>query len=160
MAGAFGIPIQSTGEDHTILARTLFGEARGEEPLGQIAVAWVIVNRALRAQKFAATYHARHPLFGDGTITSACQCEHNGIHQFSCWNTFDAGYRTMMAANAQALASMAAVAEKVLAGYVQNPIGNCTHYFNPHAVAKTPPWAVGKTPFAAIGHHLFFDNVE
>ena len=34
-----------TEKDRDILARTLWGEARGEELIGQIAVAWTIRNR-------------------------------------------------------------------------------------------------------------------
>jgi N-acetylmuramoyl-L-alanine amidase len=161
MAGAAVPPIDATGEDTSVLARTLFGEARGEEPGGQIAVAWVIVNRALKARAFAEEYHSRHPLFGDGTIAAACQSAYHGIHQFSCWNTSDPGYKRMISVGQSdpQYQAMLHVAVMVLSGRALNPIGDCTHYYNPHA-CPMPDWARGKAPFAAIGHHLFFNDVR
>jgi spore germination cell wall hydrolase CwlJ-like protein len=38
----------ATVRDRDILARTLYGEARGESFAGQIAVAWTIRNHAQR----------------------------------------------------------------------------------------------------------------
>ncbi len=35
-----------TTRDIDILARTVYGEARGESELDKLAVAWVVVNRA------------------------------------------------------------------------------------------------------------------
>ena len=37
--------MSATEKDRDILARTLWGEARGEGTAGQIAVAWTIRNR-------------------------------------------------------------------------------------------------------------------
>ena len=63
--------------DVDILARTIYGEARGEGLIGQQAVANVVLNRMSLADQ--------HPHFGDGTATAACQ----DPWQFSCWNKND-----------------------------------------------------------------------
>ena len=66
-----------TDNDIDTLARTLYGEARGESHTGKIAVANVVMNRVALASK--------HPHFGDGTAAGACKAP----WQFSCWNAAD-----------------------------------------------------------------------
>ena len=60
-------------DDLMIMAKTIWGEARGEGRNGQVAVAWVIRNRA------------EHGGWYGNTIRSVC------LHpfQFSCWNNND-----------------------------------------------------------------------
>ena len=66
-------------KDRDILARTLFGEARGEGLVGQIAVAWTIRNRV-----------------EDGKAKSWWGEGYAGVclkpYQFSCWNQNDLNY--------------------------------------------------------------------
>lgn len=62
-----------TAGDIDILARTIYGEARGEPWEGKIAVAWVVRNRAERGG-----------WWGD-TIREVCLKP----WQFSCWNETD-----------------------------------------------------------------------
>ena len=50
--------------DQDTMARTIYGEARGEGQAGMIAVANVILNRFSLWEK--------HPHFGNGTIESVC----------------------------------------------------------------------------------------
>ncbi len=66
-------------KDRDILARTLWGEARGESLAGQIAVAWTICNRVNDGK--AKSW------WGEG-YAGVCQkpC------QFSCWNKNDPNY--------------------------------------------------------------------
>ncbi|MBC8157732.1 MAG: cell wall hydrolase, partial [Alphaproteobacteria bacterium] len=56
-----------------IMARTVWGEARGEDEIGKIAVAHVIKNRA------------KHPKWWGKTIMEVCLKP----WQFSCWNKKD-----------------------------------------------------------------------
>ena len=61
----------ATDKDQDILARTLWGEARGEGVAGQIAVAWSIRNRvemdlhndgkSLGSGNFTVTWHGNIP---------------------------------------------------------------------------------------------------
>lgn len=53
-------------QDIDVVAWTLFGEARGEGRQGMVAVACVIVNRAMIAADYVDAHGDPHPLFGDG----------------------------------------------------------------------------------------------
>ena len=59
--------------DLMIMAKTIWGEARGESHNGQVAVAWVIRNRAERGGWWG------------NTIREVCLKD----QQFSCWNHND-----------------------------------------------------------------------
>lgn len=61
-----------------VMALTIYGEARGEPVEGQIAVGWVIKNRAVAWNK--------------GIIEVCVQPE-----QFSCWNENDPNYTPLVA---------------------------------------------------------------
>ena len=65
-------------EDVLALARTLWGECRGEPKIGQIAVAWVILNRAEQPGWWSKSHTEA---IMDDTIEAVCLCP----HQFSCW---------------------------------------------------------------------------
>ena len=137
-----------TSEDLEVMARTLWAEARGEPYEGQVAVAWVIRNRA--ADK-------RWPR----TIHQVCKQP----WQFSCWNgeiradLQDANYRAMLGADVGVRGFLRAfhVAAGVLTGDLESPVpaGTC-HY---HADSVSPSWAAGHTPCAAIGRHLFYRGI-
>jgi len=71
--------------DMETMARSIWGEARGECEEGQAAVAWVMRNRAQAARAFIARQKRAHPLFGDGTLVGACRAP----RQFSAWNPGD-----------------------------------------------------------------------
>ena len=68
-----------TEKDRDILARTLWGEARGEGPAGQIAVAWTIRNRVFDGKEKS--------WWGEG-YAGVCQKP----WQFSCWNRNSSDY--------------------------------------------------------------------
>ncbi|MFT8135469.1 hypothetical protein ACMYLZ_23150, partial [Salmonella enterica subsp. enterica serovar Enteritidis] len=69
----------TSDKDRDILARTLWGEARGEGQAGQIAVAWTIRNRVF-----------------DGKAKSWWGEGYAGVGlkpgRFSCWNKNDPNY--------------------------------------------------------------------
>ena len=67
------------------LARTIFGEARGEPIKGQEAVASVVLNRVKVAQARGGRYWWGHD------IISVCQKP----YQFSCWNKSDPSYQRL-----------------------------------------------------------------
>ena len=68
-----------TEKDRDILARTLWGEARGESLAGQIAVAWTIRNRVNDGKDKS--------WWGEG-YAGVCQKP----YQFSCWNRNDPNF--------------------------------------------------------------------
>src|SRR5688572_19754753 len=69
-----------------VLARTVWGEARGEGSIGMQAVACVVLNRVAVAESRAGYWWGN-------TIVQVCQKP----YQFSCWNKDDANYRRVMA---------------------------------------------------------------
>jgi N-acetylmuramoyl-L-alanine amidase len=153
----------ATGEDVEILALTVDGEAENQPFAGKLAVAYALVNRAHIAAAYAAKNNKPHPLFGVGSVGSACL----RAWQFSCWNT-DSGDRARMLLlsrdnpNRQVATAAALCA---VHGLMPNPIGGCTYYYNPKAVMHPPNWALSadgkiKAPKVVIGAHYFFDNVS
>lgn len=133
-----------TKHDLWILAQTMYGEARGEESLGKVAVAHVVLNR----QK----YHVR---WQGKSLANICKAP----FQFSCWNINDPNFSKLTNVMFETLgfSECLRLAIDVLANRYSSPIGKATHY---HAdTIATPKWAVGKEPFIKIGHHVFYENI-
>lgn len=132
-----------------ILARTLYGEARGEPVRGKEAVAAVVMNRVRRARAAGGTY------WWGGTVEEVCRRP----WQFSCWNAGDPNRTkiTTVAADNKVFQTCQRIARRALAGTLADPTGGATHY---HAKAANPPWARGKAPSAEIGGHLFYSDIE
>jgi N-acetylmuramoyl-L-alanine amidase len=145
-------------EDHNtdILARTIWGEARGEIMAGKIAVAWTIKNRAAIAAAYEKQHGVARQHYGDGSIASACQMP----KQYSCWNSGDANLIAMEAVDDESgsFRDCLAVARQVIAGTLADPVQGATHYYA-DTLPEPPAWAVGHEPVAHIGHHLFFKNI-
>lgn len=127
-----------------VMARTIWGEARGEGGAGMRAVAAVIMNRVAVAQ-------ARGGYWWGGSVTQVCQKP----YQFSCWNKDDANFRKIVAvddADPQFAAALR-MAREVIEGRGCDPTGGATHY---HAAEITPYWSRGHKPAAIIGRHIFY----
>jgi hypothetical protein len=143
--------IPASVDDHYLLARTIYGEARGESFEGKVAVAWVVVNR-LNADS------ARLDRLYGNDIGDIC----TKPLQFSCWHWKDPNYKLLQAAKLDtdpAFRACLGAACSVLAEAVPDPTSGATHYYA--ASLKTPPaWAKGKEPCATIGKHLFFNDIE
>ncbi|HYH18042.1 MAG TPA: cell wall hydrolase [Azospirillum sp.] len=137
-----------TDEAVDTLARTLWGEARGEPVRGIEAVAAVVVNRVRRAER-----HGGH--WWGGSIVAVCRKP----FQFSCWNTGDPNRAKLLAVTAAdpVFATCLRVARRAAAGLLPDPTGGATHY---HRFGVHPSWATGHSPCAEIGRHLFYDSVE
>lgn len=133
------LPKDKSRHEIDILARTLWGEARGEGRLGMEAVACVILNRVAR------------PGWWGHDIVSVCQKN----RQFSCWNMDDPNRNKILAVTdkddafklAQSLAWLA------IDGSLADITNGATHY---HTRAITPYWARGEKPCAEIGNHIFY----
>src|SRR6266851_1198033 len=103
--------------DVLTLARTLWGEARGESDDGKTAVAWVVRNRAERAG-FAGR------LLGQaGAVAHVCRAP----WQFSCWNDNDPNRAALEALSLDACPDEAAIARLVLSGSVADPTRGADH---------------------------------
>ena len=144
--------------DLTLLAETIYGEARGERDgdrlLPLIAVGHVVLNR-VRADLFG---DGRPDWWGEG-IAEVCLKP----GQFSCH--FD---HNRAAIDAAGLANRRyreafAVACLITAGTpgaepsgFDDPTAGSTHYCRTDA---RPYWRVGREPAVIIGHHAFFNDI-
>ena len=134
-----------TTEDFDTAARTIYGEARGENFAGQKAVAHVLLNRATQNKR--------------GSTLAECA---TAKWQFSCWNENDPNKSKIESVTYEngtfgmcVRALLTAIDENEL-GY--DPTFNSTHYYSKSL--KTPPnWAKGHEPAAIIGQHIFFNTV-
>jgi len=139
----------ATWSDTDILARTLYGEARGESLAGIQAVASVILNR----QAVVVARPARIKQFGGPAIGSICQA----LWQFSCWLPDDPNYRALHAATivGAAFQTCTSVARQAVAGQLVDATGKADHYCVTR-IAERTAWARGRTPTVIIGAHSFY----
>lgn len=130
------------GSPADILARTLWGEARGEPVRGIEAVAAVVMNRV------------RHGGWWGRTVEAVCRKP----SQFSCWNADDPNRAKLERVDVddRAFRICLRIARRALAGSVADPTGGATHY---HVRGLLPAWAHGREPSAEIGSHLFYNDV-
>jgi N-acetylmuramoyl-L-alanine amidase len=112
--------------DINLLARTVYGEARGEPYVGQVAVAAVILNR-LESEKFPHTLSGI--IFQPGAFT----CVADG----QIWLTPDKTARK--------------AAIDAINGW--DPTHGCIYYFNP--ATATSKWIWSRPQVKRIGKHIF-----
>jgi spore germination cell wall hydrolase CwlJ-like protein len=130
------------------LARTLWGEARGEPVRGIEAVAAVVINRVRIASR-------RGGHWWGNSVTAVCRKP----YQFSCWNKDDPNYPKLMAVQpgAPVFDTCLRVARRAVAGLLPDPTGGASHY---HSREVHPAWARGRVPCAEIGSHLFYQDID
>ncbi len=126
-----------------VLARTLWGEARGENVRGIEAVAAVVMNRVRRGGWWG------------NTVETVCRKR----WQFSCWNPGDPNRAKLEAVDERdrAFRICLRVARRAVSGVLDDPTHGATHY---HVRGLMPLWARGRDPSAEIGAHVFYSGVE
>jgi N-acetylmuramoyl-L-alanine amidase len=133
--------------DTEILAKTIYGEARGEFNklegglASLIAVANVVMNRVKKG------------FFGN-SIEKVCLKP----WQFSCWNRNDSNYEviTKVDCGEKIFDICLEISKKIISGVFPDLTKNADHYYS--SFLKVPPfWAKGKKPSVKIGNHLFFN---
>jgi spore germination cell wall hydrolase CwlJ-like protein/cell wall-associated NlpC family hydrolase len=141
--------------DQMILARAIFGEARGEEKDGKIAVGWVIKNRVDNPRWWGRTYHEVILKYD----------ERSSIHQFTCFDENDPKNEPNLKLVRDPLNDKNSdtvknnwyesydVAGGILNNHVDDPTDNADHYYNPDT--SDPIWDDHKAPRIKIGNHLF-----
>jgi spore germination cell wall hydrolase CwlJ-like protein len=131
-----------------VLARTMWGEARGEGEAGMRAVAAVVMNRVAIAK-------ARGGYWWGSGVVGVCQRP----YQFSCWNKSDANFRKILAVDATEplFAAVLKMARDYVRGRGEDPTGGATHY---HAAGIRPRWSEGHEPAVIIGRHFFYNDME
>lgn len=122
------------------MVRTMSGEARGESPTGQAAVAWVILNRA----------RYRPAAWWGSNVYDVC---HKRL-QFSCWNGGpNTEHIEALEWASKEYSELEDIALSVLLGNTPDPTGGATFY---QVTGTNAPWSRGKLPCAIIGHHSFY----
>ncbi len=133
-----------TEADLMVLARTIYGEARGElnKPEGGMqsleAVAWVVRNRALQKR------------FGK-SISNVCLQP----WQFSCWNNNDPNRPKLLNVtfDDKVFQTCYLTATNVVFGKAEDCTFGADHY---HTVRTAPYWAKNAAPTVQIANHIFY----
>ena len=125
--------------DLEIMARTIYGEARGEGLDGKIAVGYVIRNRA------------NDPKWWGGNIVEVCKKP----YQFSCWLRNDPNYEklTTVTLDDEAFYACVKAALHVAGDACPDITQGATHY---HAHYVEPSWASTMEHLVDIGNHKFY----
>lgn len=129
-----------------ILARTLWGEARGEGRLGMECVANVILNRRKSGVRW----------WGE-TVIDICLKP----WQFSCWNKNDVNRAKLLSVDCEDPQFMVAydVADKALNGYLPDMTHGSDSYHD-RRMNPYPKWAEGIAPAATIKNHVFYRTAK
>ncbi|WP_423803797.1 cell wall hydrolase [Paremcibacter congregatus] len=127
-----------------VLARTIWGEARGEGRQGMEAVAAVIMNR----------FHAS-AWYSAPTVAGVAMKK----YQFAAWNQNDPNYNQLINVDKTdpAFAQALEIASQAIAGKLSDITGGATHYYADYIAA--PNWTEGGEETAQIGRHKFFKGV-
>lgn len=125
--------------DEEILARTLWGEGRGEGRTGMHAIANVIMNRVAGRKWWGLT------------VREVCLKP----YQFSCWLPSDPNFAKLKSVGPldKAFATALDIAGMAANGDLPDITHEATHY----KVVGTPAsWAKNQKPIVTIGHHEFY----
>ena len=127
--------------DLEVMARTVYGEARGEPDTGQRAVAHVILNR-LRDKRWP------------DSIKDVCLQP----KQFSCWNEDDPNRERILSASLDASSfRLCAIACLEALEAPTDITEGSTHYCT---IRSEPYWATGHEPILELANHKFFNDIR
>lgn len=129
--------------DVGIVARTLWGEARGEGREGMLAVACVILNRA----------NSETTTWWGTNVRSVCLKR----YQFSCWNFGDPNRAKLLEVSNgdPAFTEALDIAADAIMGNIDDITNGANSYFDKR-MANPPVWSEGEMPTAVIGNHQFY----
>jgi hypothetical protein len=135
--------------DVDIMARTIFGEARGEADDGKIAVGWVVMNRVAYAQDRGGYW------WGD-SIRRVCLKP----WQFSCWNSNDPNRSVIerVKSSNPVFNHCLEIAMQVITRQVPDPADEATHYYAEYI--SPPSWVNDATFVTQIGVHRFYKDIS
>jgi spore germination cell wall hydrolase CwlJ-like protein len=140
-------------QDRDTMIRTIAGEAGGEGPQGQAAIAHTILNRVADGG------------YGDGIqgVAQAPVKPGSSYHQFSVWNPPGVAESSATTHNLKSsdpqYSSIGDIVDKVHSGLIPDPTNGATHYYAPRSMpgGKAPPWAasLAKDNSVKIGNQIF-----
>lgn len=130
--------------DIDTLARTIFGEARGEGLLGMEAVANVIMNRL-------AISNDKGGYWWGNSVKDICQKP----FQFSCWNIHDPNRAQCLIVDPadRIFAAALDIAADAVDGTLKDATGGATSYCT---TTVHPEWADQMIQTCIIRHHVFY----
>jgi len=130
------------------LARTMWGEARGEGAEGMTGVAFAVLNRVAYAQ-------ARDGYWWGSDIVSVCRQP----WQFSCWNENDPNFPKLQAVTTAdpTFALAVRIATAAINGELADPTNGATHY---HTLSVAPNWADPSKVVASLGSHTYYGGIS
>jgi conjugal transfer mating pair stabilization protein TraG len=139
--------------DRDAMIRTIAGEAGNQPPLGQAAVAHVMLNRLATGA------------YGQGIqgVAQAPVRPGSQYHQFSVWNApgvaeSSAATRNLRPNDPQ-YAAIGNIVDQVYSGAIPDPTHGATHYYAPAAMPGRipPPWAgpLAQQNSVKIGDQVF-----
>jgi N-acetylmuramoyl-L-alanine amidase len=122
----FETPSDVNSLELEVFAKTIYGEARGENYITQELIAWVIRNRKEKGGWYGDSY------------SKVCLKP----YQFSCWNRDDPNYKKLLAPHGTAWETAKAIAAIVtVAPESRNPIPDVLHYVDVSLKDNLPQWA-------------------
>lgn len=143
--------IKYSEQDLDIATRTVWAEARGEGRDGQIAVAWVIRNRAENPRWWSRNRDD----IPDDTIAAVCI----DPWQFSCWNANDLNRPKLLALpkTDPLYQRIEAICRDVFEGKLPDPTKKADHYLVRSWIPRTK-WAVDNPDKKTYEHgsHVFY----
>ena len=126
------------GAEFVCLKEAIYHEARGEDIVGQYAVAEVILNRV------------DSPFYPD----TICGVVNQNAHRTNaCQFSFACNGRSRAMTDRQARAIAAQIADILMAGAPRELTAGATHF---HASRVSPGWARAFDQTARIGEHIFY----
>ena len=133
------------GDGVDVLARTIWGEARGERREGMEAVASVIINRV--------DWPHKTPLWWGSSVEEVCKKS----SQFEVWNAGNQNLAKMQAVTKEdeQFKTALEIAGLAVARKLSDRTGGATHYYA-YKVISPPSWTGDRTPTATIGGHKFY----
>lgn len=127
-----------TDRDFVCLKEAIYHEARGEDVLGQFAVAEVILNRV------------DSPFYPD----TPCGVVHQNAHMTNaCQFSYACNGRSRAMSEREARIIAAQIADILLSGAPRELTHGATHF---HASRVTPSWSRVYDRTARIGEHIFY----
>jgi spore germination cell wall hydrolase CwlJ-like protein len=136
-------PIKTLNDDDVaILARTAYGEGRGEtDPNSRLAIMYSLLNRA------------RGSRAGRSLQDIAWE-----PHQYSSWSVGNPNREQMLSFGPEHpdWEPYAAQARAALEGKVPDPTGGAEFFVTPKVLEKPPSWLQNLQESARVGGHVFF----
>jgi len=131
--------------DKDVVARTIYGEGRGQSFEGQVAIGFVIFNRAKERKQ---------------SVREVCLAP----RQFSCWNLGDINRKIIETITLQSKGFTRAygIACLIMTEDLNDPTFNpeigrgANHYYNPDIVH--PNWAKNMKVLKTIDDHIFLTD--